>query len=155
MSMTANRNSSNNAVTEYQERDLELLTTKRKSIINQQKEDDQNHNHPDNENNKDYYYNTHGAGRFMTPEDCERIKEAYLDNVSDRLTSAVAKMIEDAFKAGLTVDEIIMAIEETGFAPNPAPPYLRRILERWALFGVTVSRIRHERTENAAHPWWR
>lgn len=126
--------------------------TNTRNIINNSMTDQYEQNH----DNYDYnYYNTHGAGRFMTPEDCERIKEAYLDNISDRMTSAVAKMIEDAFKAGLTVDEIVMAIEETGFAPNPAPPYLRRILERWAISGVTVSRIRHERTQNAATPWWR
>ena len=105
-----------------------------------------------------YNYNkAHGTGRFMTPEDCEAIKTAYLDTISDTMSGAVARMIEDAFKAGLTADEIVMAIEETGFAPRPSPLYLRKILQNWAESGCVMSKL----NKNNSHinrdvkPWWR
>lgn len=107
------------------------------------------------EDYNNYYYNTHDTGRFLTPEQGEAIKQAYLDNIADSMTGAVANMIEQAFKNGLTADEIVMAIEETGFAPRPSPAYLRKILENWALNGVTVSKIRHECSANRALPWWK
>lgn len=80
---------------------------------------------PDNYNN---YNIPHGTGRFLSPEQCESIRQAYVDNISDTMTGAVARMIEDAFKHGLEADEIVMAIEETGFAPRPSPWYLKKIL---------------------------
>lgn len=126
MSMTNTRNTNNNSMTDNQQED-----------------------------NYNYYYNTHGTGRVIRAEVGERIKEAYLDNISDRMTGAVANMITAAFEKGLTADEIIMAIEETGFAPHPSPAYLRRILESWAEFGVTVSKIRHTSHINKAIPWWK
>lgn len=107
------------------------------------------------EDYNNYYYNTHGAGRFLTPEDGEAIKQAYLDNISDTMSGAVAHMLESAFKNGLTAKEIVMAIEETGFAPRPSPAYLRKILENWVTNGVTVSKIRHEVSANRGLPWWK
>lgn len=124
--MTIARNTTNNNTTEYQQ-----------------------------EHDYNNYYNTNGPGRFLSPEECERIKEAYIDNVSDRMTAAVANMISNAFSRGLTAEEIVMAIEETGFAPNPSPQYLRRILENWAENGVTVSKIKHIISANKALPWWK
>ena len=129
--MTENRNTTNNTTTKQQ------------------------YQHNQLEDNNNYYYNTHGTGRVIRAEVGERIKEAYLDNISDRMTGAVANMITAAFEKGLTADEIIMAIEETGFAPHPSPAYLRRILESWAEFGVTVSKIRHTSHINKAIPWWK
>lgn len=128
MSMTANRNTTNNSMTDQQK-------------------------NQDNYNN--YYYNNTVPGVSLTPEDGERIKEAYLDNIADRMTGAVANMITNAFNRGLSVNEIVMAIEETGFAPNPSPAYLRRILENWAENGVTVSKIKHLVSANRALPWWK
>lgn len=93
--------------------------------------------------------------RPLSPPECEMIKEAYLQNISDTMTAAVAHLIEKAFDSGLQVDEIIMAIEETGMAKNPTPWYLKRILENWAENGVTVSRIRHLVGPNRALPWWK
>lgn len=130
MSMTANRNTTNNNKTEQQY-----------------------HHQPEDHNN--YYYIAHGAGRVISAEVGERIKEAYMDNISDRMTGAVANMITAAFEKGLSAEEIIMAIEETGFAPHPSPAYLRRILESWAEFGVTVSKIKHTSHINKAIPWWK
>ena len=111
--------------------------------------------HQEHYNN--YYNNnyTHGAGRFLSPERCEAIKMAYVENISDRVPGAVAHMIERAFASGLEADEIVMAIEETGFAPQPSPWYLKKILENWVTYGVTMSRIRHEQKINQGVPWWK
>lgn len=122
--------------------------TENRNTTNNTMKDQQHHDY-------NYYYNTHGAGRFLSPEDGERIKNAYLDNIADRMTGAVANMITNAFNRGLTADEIVMAIEETGFAPQPSPAYLRRILENWAENGVTVSKIKHLVSANNALPWWK
>lgn len=105
--------------------------------------------------NHDNYYNTTGTGRFMTPEQCESVLIAYQENINDTMPGAVAHMIEDAFKHGLEADEIVMAIEETGFAPRPSPWYLRKILENWVTNGVTVSKLRHEIKPNRGLPWWK
>lgn len=110
-----------------------------------------------------YYYNNNrenGTGRICrkiwTPEEGERILEAYTDNVSDTMTQAVARMIEGAYQAGLTVDEIVMAIEETGFAPRPSPRYLKAILRNWIESGRSVSFARHySETNNSRIAWWR
>lgn len=115
---------------------------------------------PATEDNNYYnnYNKAHATGRFMTPEDCERIKEAYRDNInSEFLTAAVAHMIEKAFNSGLTADEIVMAIEETGFAPKPSPWYLRKVLENWAESGCIMSRINKERSHPnyEVKPWWK
>lgn len=111
---------------------------------------------------EDHYYNNNyntqpgvSQEKTLSPEDQERIKEAYKENISDTITAAVAHMIENAVRSGLTVDEIIMAIEDTGFAQNPTPFYLRKILQTWAENGVTVSRIRHYVGANRALPWWK
>ena len=111
--------------------------------------------HQEHYNN--YYNNnyTHVTGRFLSPEQCEAIKIAYVENISDRVPGAVAHMIEKAFASGLEADEIVMAIEETGFAPQPSPWYLKKILENWVENGVTVSRIRHEVSKNQGLPWWK
>ena len=84
----------------------------------------------------------------------QTIREAYEENIG-QLTGAVAKLIEQVLDHGLTAEEVVMAIEETGFAPKPSPAYLRRILQNWAETGVTVSRIRHLTAPNRALKWWR
>lgn len=88
-------------------------------------------------------------------EDFDLIKEAYHDNISDTITATVANMIEKAFYNGLTRDEIIMAIEDTGMARYPSPWYLKKILETWAENGVTVSRLRNTVKANKANVWWK
>lgn len=106
-------------------------------------------------------YISNGAGRVQpgrpvraTPADFERIRETYADNIGT-MTAAIGRMIERALDHGLTVDEICMAIEETGFAPRPTAWYLRAILEAWAENGVTISKIRHQVKANAGTRWWR
>ena len=121
---------------------------------NQQQDNNHQYQHKHYYNYNNNYIDT-GAGRVWLPEEGERIKEAYCDNISDRMTQAAASLIEKAYQAGLTVDEIIMAIEETGLAPSPSPYYLKAILSNWAENGVTVSRLRHYVAANKANPWWK
>ena len=108
----------------------------------------------DHQNDYNNYY-THAAERFLSPEDCEAIKNAYQENISDAMPGAVAHLIERAFASGLTAEEIVMAIEETGFAPRPSPWYLKAILENWVENGVTVSKIRHLAKANRGIAWWK
>ena len=126
-------------------------------MTNQQKQYDKasttsgNHNQNDN----DYRTTDPGVYRHWTPEEGERILEAYTGNVSEMMTMGVATMIEDAYQHGMSVDDIILACHETGFAPRPSPAYLRKILENWAEFGVTQSKIRHASRVNSAYVWWK
>lgn len=120
-------------------------------ITHQDKQD-----HHDNDYYNNNYYNiSTEPGVLLTCEEMECIKNAYLDNISDRIPAAVASIIEKAIQAGLTGKEIVMAIEETGMAPMPSPRYLQKVLENWAMNGVTVSKIRHEVSTNRANPWWK
>ena len=119
---------------------------------------EQEHKHQYIPHNQYYNNNTNNdtpEPGVLSPEDGERMREAYEDNIGRPMTLAVASMIEKALAHGLTVDEIIMAIEETGFARDPSPWYLRAILEHWAATGVTVSKARHEIRANRGVRWWR
>ena len=113
---------------------------------------DHHHHHDNNYYNNNY---NNGAGRALLPADLEQIRDSYVDNIGP-LTGAVASLIEDAFYKGkLEVEEILMAIEETGLAPRPSPYYLRAILKNWAENGVTVSRLHHEIKKNNGMKWWK
>ena len=134
--------------------------TNSNTTITEQQEHKEQHNH--NYERSDYYdynynnyNNTHGTRRVLPPEAGERIREAYIDNVSDRMTGAAAKIIEDAYQAGMSIEQIIMAIEDTGLAPRPSPAYLRAILVEWTQCGITVSRSTREVTQCKAKPWWK
>ena len=130
---------------------------------NQENYEEQYQEHQENNQDQEYkqqhyYYNnniSHGAGRVFPKEAGERIREAYIENVCDRMTAAAAKIIEDAYQAGMTIEQIIMAIEDTGLAPRPSPAYLRAILQEWARCGVAVSRSTREVSKCNAKPWWR
>lgn len=130
--------------------------TNSNTTITEQQEHNEQYNH--DYERSDYYYNynnTHGARRILPPEAGERIREAYIDNVSDRMTGAAAKIIEEAYQAGMTIEQIIMAIEDTGLAPRPSPAYLRAILVEWTRCGIAVSRSTREVTQCKAKPWWK
>ena len=115
----------------------------------------QHHNEVDHYNyNNNYYNNPNGAGRALTECDQQLLKEAYCDNIGT-MTGAAAKLLERAFDSGLSVDELVMAIEETGLAPRPSAYYLKAILENWARNGVTVSKMRHQIKVNRAMKWWK
>lgn len=96
----------------------------------------------------------HGAGRVLSAEDKEILRECYNDNIGE-MTGAAAGVIERAFLAGIDVCDIIMAIEDTGLAPRPSGYYLKRILDRWIETGVTVSRARDKVKSNNSRKWWR
>lgn len=104
-------------------------------------------------NNNNYNY-IHGAGRALQKCDQQLLLEAYNDNIGE-MTGAAAKLLERAFDSGLSVDELVMAIEETGLAPRPSAYYLKAILENWARNGVTVSKMRHQIKANRAIKWWK
>ena len=134
------------------------MTEKRQEFINTQQQ-----NHRLQQEHHDYnYYNNNiapGTGRVaekevLLPADYEAIREAYTDNIGP-MTGAAAKLIEKALDGGLKVEEVIMAIEETGLAPRPSAYYLKAILENWVECGVTVSRLRHEVRVNSGQKWWR
>lgn len=127
-------------MTDYVRRSDELTT------FEQQQHQQQQQNH--------YYNNNYNNYNQTSPEAMQTIREAYEENIG-QLTGAVAKLIEQVLDHGLTAEEVVMAIEETGFAPKPSPAYLRRILQNWAETGVTVSRIRHLAAPNRALKWWR
>ena len=106
--------------------------------------------------NNNYNIATEPGVCVISAEDGERMRQSYEDNLGIRMTLVVARMIEKAVADGLTVDEIILAIEETGFAPSPSPWYLRKILENWLATGVTISKARHQNTPNGTRiGWWR
>lgn len=104
------------------------------------------------EHKKDNNYNNNNnrhtePGVCISAEDGERIAHAYLGAIGP-LNAFTARMIEDAIKQGLTVDNILAAIEQTAFAPRPSPAYLRAILRSWAAHGVSTPR----RQPSAS--WW-
>lgn len=107
--------------------------------------------HHDNNHNID----TEPGVCIISAEDGERIRQSYEDNVGIRMTLVVARMIEQAVKDGLTVEEVILAIEETGFAPSPSPHYLRAILRHWTETGLTISKAQHWNRPNGSRvTWW-
>ena len=92
----------------------------------------------------------HAAGRSV---DYNAILKAYTDNIAPTMTQAVANMIKKAIQKGLSQNDIIHAIEITGFAPRPTPWYLRAVLNNWCENGVNARqkqqydpRRGHERT---------
>lgn len=103
-------------------------------------------------NNYNNNYNNHTEpGVFMiTADDAERICKAY-NSAIGVLNGTVAAMIESAVKGGLTVDNIIQAINETAFAPRPSAAYLRAILRNWLKNGVSCG---NNRAASPAGSWW-
>ena len=70
-------------------------------------------------------------GVSISPEDGERIVRAYMDNIGYGINPPVARMIEEFISNGHTVNDVIDAIERTGFAPRPSPAYLRAVLRNY------------------------
>lgn len=74
----------------------------------------------------------------IDPEEAQRLKQVYSD-VLGRMTRPVAYMIIGYLRTGLTVDNVIDAINLTAFAPRPSAAYLNGILHNWRLYGVTLT----------------
>ena len=90
----------------------------------------------------------------LSHTDAEKICRAYNDCIG-ALNGAVAAMIEHFIQKGLTVNDIICAIEETAFAPRPSAAYLRAILRNWSQDGRINARIRYAAEHDKPQPWWR
>ena len=100
-----------------------------------------------NYNNNNNYNNSSTQNRGINeplkageiaPEDAQRLKQVYSD-VLGRMTKPVAYMILGYLRTGLTVDNVIDAINLTAFAPRPSAAYLNGILHNWRLYGVKLS----------------
>lgn len=85
----------------------------------------------------------------------ERIAQTYMDNIAPEITAAAAHIIEDALRAGMDADTVILAIEETGLAPRPSAFYLRAILRNWAMTGECFSRVHDVRHPIDVSRWWK
>ena len=129
----------------------------RTSTINAQQKDQEHYTNQDNYYNNIITTRTRACSTEELPgrEIMEQIGEAYRANVSDTITQAAAKVIEDALRAGMEPAHVIMAIEETGLASRPSPYYLRAVLRNWAEYGIVTSRARDKWTTTKARPWWR
>ena len=104
--------------------------------------------------NNNYNINTEPGVFILSPEDGARICKAYTDSIGP-LNGTIANMITSFMKQGLTLDDIILAIEETAFAPRPSAAYLRAILRNWLRDGRTIARARHASQHDTPDEWWR
>lgn len=113
--------------------------------------EDYKHNNNNNNNN---YNNRHTEpGVCISAEDGELIVQAYSGCIGP-LNMAVANMIEHAIKSGLSVDDVLCAIEETAFAPRPSAAYLRAILRNWIQYGHAGAKARHASQADQQQQWW-
>ena len=99
-------------------------------------------------NNYNNNIDTHPGVFLITAEDAERICAAYTNAIGS-LNGTVAAMIESAVKHGLSVENILSAINETAFAPRPSAAYLRAILRNWLKYGVSTRAAAPK-----APSWW-
>lgn len=118
------------------------------STINQQHYDHKEYNYNNNNYNNNYNIDTQPGVFIISAEDADRIVDAYAASIGV-MNGTVAAMIESAVKHGLTVDNILAAINETAFAPRPSAAYLRAILRNWLKNGVTA-----RAAAPAAPSWW-
>lgn len=116
-------------------------------INNQYNYDYQQNNNNYNNNN----YHTEPGVRIITAEEGEKICKTYTENIGP-MTAAVATMITAAVNKGLKVDDVLLAIEETGYAPRPSAYYLRAILRNWIKDGVSVHKVKKA---VQAPPWYK
>lgn len=113
----------------------------------------QNENKKENDYHNNYNNSNTAPGVFITPSDGEKIVHAYNECIGI-ITGSVAHMIENALTQGLTVDDVVLAINETGFAPRPSAAYLRAILRNWATNGVSVCKAKHYAKKEKHSSWW-
>ena len=89
------------------------------------------------EYNYNYYNNSHTApGVSINREAGERIVQAFTQAVGP-MNYFVAQEIEKAVQQGLTVANVLEAIQITSFAPRPSAAYLRAVLRNWIRDGVS------------------
>ena len=78
----------------------------------------------------------------------ERIVQAYTQAVGP-MNYYVAQEIESAIRQGLTVANVLEAIQITSFAPRPSAAYLRAVLRNWIRDGVS------HRRQPQQSSWWK
>ena len=104
------------------------------------------------ENNYNYYNNNYNnrhtePGVSINREAGERIVQAYTQAVGP-MNYYVAQEIESAIRQGLTVANVLEAIQITSFAPRPSAAYLRAVLRNWIRDGVS------HRRQPQQSSWW-
>lgn len=77
----------------------------------------------------------------------ERIVQAFTQAVGP-MNYFVAQEIESAIRQGLTVANVLEAIQITSFAPRPSAAYLRAVLRNWIRDGVS------HRRQPQQSSWW-
>lgn len=101
------------------------------------------------DNNYNYYNNRHTEpGVSINREAGERIVQAYTQAVGP-MNYYVAQEIESAIRQGLTVANVLEAIQITSFAPRPSAAYLRAVLRNWIRDGVS------HRRQPQQSSWWK
>ena len=104
------------------------------------------------ENNYNYYYNNYNnrhtePGVSINREAGERIVQAFTQAVGP-MNYFIAQEIEKAIQQGLTVANVLEAIQITSFAPRPSAAYLRAVLRNWIRDGVS------HRRQPQQSSWW-
>lgn len=100
------------------------------------------------DNNYNYYNNRHTEpGVSINREAGERIVQAFTQAVGP-MNYFVAQEIEKAVQQGLTVANVLEAIQITSFAPRPSAAYLRAVLRNWIRDGVS------HRQAPQKSSWW-
>ena len=77
----------------------------------------------------------------------ERIVQAFTQAVGP-MNYFIAQEIEKAIQQGLTVANVLEAIQITSFAPRPSAAYLRAVLRNWIRDGVS------HRRQPQQSSWW-
>lgn len=100
------------------------------------------------DNNYNYYNNRHTEpGVSINREAGQRIVQAFTQAVGP-MNYYVAQEIESAIRQGLTVANVLEAIQITSFAPRPSAAYLRAVLRNWIRDGVS------HRRQPQQSSWW-
>ena len=100
------------------------------------------------DNNYNYYNNRHTEpGVSINREAGERIVQAFTQAIGP-MNYFVAQEIESAIQQGLTVANVLEAIQITSFAPRPSAAYLRAVLRNWIRDGVS------HRRQPQQSSWW-
>lgn len=75
----------------------------------------------------------------LSDELIEHVAMAYSSTISPDIPPMAAHMMEQALLDGMTAECLIMAINDTGWAPRPTPQYLRAILRRCREQGIRTA----------------
>lgn len=71
-----------------------------------------------------------------TQDDYEMLQKYYEENLGCKMPRPITQLAADAARAGMLLETVLQAIDETMFAPRPSPHYFRAILLRWINAGI-------------------